>query len=65
MRYTFPVLLTPDRDFAERNFKVLGAPTSFLLTAESKTVFRHFGYQPGDEKTLETEIRELLGLDRN
>ncbi len=61
-RYTFPVALC-DRDFASTTYGVYGLPTNLLLNAERKVVFRHAGYDSGDEKTMEAEIRELLGLD--
>lgn len=39
------------------------APTNLILDAEGKMVFRHVGFGAGGEKTMEAEIRDLLGLD--
>jgi hypothetical protein len=61
--YTFPILLSGDREFADTTYGVFGTPTNLVLNADGKLVFRHVGYRPGSEKTVEAEIRELLGLD--
>jgi hypothetical protein len=62
-KYTFPVALSSSNDFARTNYGVSGTPTNLFLNAGGKLVFRHLGYGPGNEKTMEVEIRELLGLD--
>lgn len=63
-KYTFPIVVTDDKDyFATNPFDVRGTPTSFLLDADGKIIFRHVGYSSGAEKIMEAEIRELLGLD--
>jgi glutathione peroxidase-family protein len=63
-KYTFPIFVTDDKDyFATNPFDVRGTPTSFLLDADGKIIFRHVGYSSGAEKIMEAEIRELLGLD--
>jgi hypothetical protein len=62
-KYTFPVLLSSGNDFVRTNYGVSGTPTNFILNADGRLVFRHLGYGPGNEKTMEVEIRELLGLD--
>jgi len=65
-KYTFPVLVVDNKDYARRNFGVLAAPCDMLLDAEGKRAFLHYAY-PGDgkekEKVVEAEIRELLGLN--
>jgi hypothetical protein len=60
--YTFPILLGNEA-FARDGYGVTGAPTTFLLDSDHKSVFLHLGFPTGGEKTLEAEIRELLGLD--
>jgi len=63
-KYTFPIVVTADKDFFSKNqYGVRGTPTSFLLNGDGKVVFRHIGYLAGGEKTMEAEVRELLGLD--
>ncbi|MBZ5499839.1 MAG: hypothetical protein LAP85_25850 [Acidobacteriia bacterium] len=62
-KYTFPVLVVDASDYARVNYSVSGTPTNLLLNADGKMVFRHIGYGPGAERTMEAEIRELLGLD--
>jgi hypothetical protein len=61
-KYTFPVLVTPDREYARTNYSVPGTPTNLILNSSGKMVFRHLGYGPGGEVAMEAEIRELLGL---
>ncbi len=61
-RYTFPVALC-DRDYASTTYRVGVQPTNLLVNAEHKAIFRYVGYANGNEKTMEAEIRELLGLD--
>jgi hypothetical protein len=60
--YTFPILLS-ESGFAETNYGVSAEPTNFLLDSDYRMVFCHMGYGRGGEKQMETEIRELLGLD--
>jgi hypothetical protein len=63
-KYTFPIVVTDEKDYFTTNpFDVRGTPTSFLLGADGKIIFRHVGYSSGAEKIMEAEIRELLGLD--
>jgi hypothetical protein len=62
-KYTFPIVLSSDKDFAQAAYGVTSTPTSIILNADGKLVFRHLGYATGEEMILEAEIRELLGLD--
>ena len=61
-RVIFPILLADASDYARVNYGVSGTPTNLTLNADGKMVFRHLGYGPGGEKSIEAEIRELLGL---
>jgi hypothetical protein len=61
--YTFPIVLSPNQEFASATYDVVGAPTTLLLDQEGKVLFRHPGSGPRDEQVIESEIRELLGLD--
>ncbi len=62
-KYTFPILVTDSGNYARTNYGVPGTPTNLILDSGTRTVFRHLGYGPGNEKTMEAEIRELLGLN--
>ena len=55
----FPVLLDENSNVMRR-YRVLGLPTTILISPEG-TIFKvHTGYKPGDEKQLEKEILSLL-----
>ena len=62
-KYTFPIVLAASDDFARDKYGVDGTPTNIMLDAEGKAVFRLLGYMAGGEQLMETEVRELLGLD--
>jgi peroxiredoxin len=54
------------KDGAEVVRKVFGVtifPTSFLIDREGRVMYVHVGFEAGDEKHLEEQIRELLGLE--
>jgi hypothetical protein len=61
--YSFPVALSSAEDFAEKVYGVSATPTTFLLSADGRLIFRHKGSATGNKQVLEAEIRELLGLD--
>jgi len=62
-KYTFPVVLADNDDFARDKYGVLGTPTNLLLDGDGKAVFRLLGYTTGGEQVMEAQVRELLGLD--
>ena len=45
------------------SYSVSGTPTNLLIDSSRKVIFRTVGYGKSGEKTLEAEVRELLGLD--
>ena len=55
----YPIVFDPDQElFSEMNASVL--PTLIVFNNKGKEVYRHEGFQPGDEKLLEQEINALL-----
>jgi len=55
----YPIVLDTNNEIFNRfNGQVL--PYSLLINTEGKIVFKHTGYNPGDEKLLEEEILKLL-----
>jgi peroxiredoxin len=44
-------------------FGVTTFPTSFLIDREGRVMYVHVGFEAGDEKHLEDQIRGLLGLE--
>ncbi len=59
----FPVLVDPSGNVTHD--MVPGGdtvPYGILVSKEGRVVATHTGYEPGDEKRLEREIRKLLGM---
>jgi len=44
-------------------FGVTTFPTSFLIDRDGRVMYVHVGFEAGDEKHLEEQIRGLLGLE--
>jgi peroxiredoxin len=51
-----------DAEVVRRVFGVTMFPTSFLIDREGRVIRVHVGFEAGDEKELESQIRGLLGL---
>lgn len=63
-RFTFPVFVDPNKQIAQKlNVQVL--PTTLLISAEGKIVWRHVGFLPGDERDIEKVIREAISQQEN
>ncbi len=42
------------------SYRVTGIPTTVIIDAQGRVMFRHVGYSPGDEERLAREIESLL-----
>ena len=51
-----------DAEVVRKTFGVTIFPTSFLIDREGRVIHVHVGFEAGDERELESQIRELLGL---
>ncbi len=61
-KYSFDVLSDPKSAvFRKLGGKVM--PFLIMVNSDGEVVKRHIGYNPGDEKQLEQEIIEILGLN--
>lgn len=59
MRLQYSIVLDTDQELlTELNATVL--PTLLILNKKNKEVYRHEGFQAGDEKLIEEKINELL-----
>ena len=56
--FTFPVLFANPE--VARTYRVRGIPTVYLVDRQGTIRFHHVGYTRGAEKTLESEVVELL-----
>jgi peroxiredoxin len=52
-----------DAEVVRKVFGVTTFPTSFLVDRSGRVVYVHVGFEAGDEKRLEEQIRGLLGLE--
>jgi thiol-disulfide isomerase/thioredoxin len=59
--YSFKVLFDTERVHSN-DYQVYGFPTTFILDKGGNIVFKHIGFFPGMEVTMENEIRSLLDL---
>jgi len=59
LNIAYPVLLDVNNEIMNK-LKVTAMPTIIIANADDEIVFFHQGYRPGDEKTLEEEIKKLL-----
>jgi len=59
LKIAYPVLLDVNNDLMNK-LKVTAMPTLIIANAEDEIIFFHQGYRPGDEKTIEAEIKKLL-----
>ncbi len=57
-----PVLVGTDLPRLRRDFGVTGAPETFILDREGRIFSWHVGYEPGEEESLEAEVRLVLDL---
>jgi hypothetical protein len=55
----FPTLLQ-GRSVGSDDYHVVISPTVFFINREGIIVDAHFGFRPGEERTLESEAVELL-----
>jgi peroxiredoxin len=60
LTYTFLENGEEDAEFVQSVFGVRGYPTSFVIDRDGRIMYAHLGFEPGDEATLEEEIRSLL-----
>lgn len=60
--YTFPVLVGASTEKISIDYRMTGAPLTFILDKEGKIVKRLDGFDPGQEVEIEETIRSLLGV---
>ena len=60
-KFDFTVLLDTDGEI-RRRFQVEVFPTTFLVGADNRILYRGVGYRRGDEKVLESYLRTALEL---
>jgi peroxiredoxin len=61
-RYTSPVLVGASTQSIERDYQVTATPMNYLLDATGKVLAWHRGFQPGDEKALEEDVKLAIGV---
>jgi peroxiredoxin len=58
--FTLPAGFDVDGSVSAR-FGVIATPTNYLVDAEGRIIWRHYGFRPGDEVELRAEIGAALG----
>jgi peroxiredoxin len=58
--YTVPILFGGRS--VQNEYRLTMTPTHYLLDSQGKVVAKHAGYKQGDEKELEQQIRNVLGI---
>lgn len=56
---TAPILAASNS--VQRDYKLTMTPTHYLIDAKRNVLWKHAGYRPGDEATIEKKIQEALG----
>ena len=58
----YDIFLDPNRQvFKKLNGNLM--PTNVLIDTDGKVIWRHYGYIPGDEKNMDTQLRSALKLN--
>ena len=60
---TIPVVYGATTRALTRAYKIRQTPEHFLVNEKREILFRQSGYQPGDEKEVEENVRKALGLE--
>lgn len=58
--YTFPVLVGASTEKISIDYRMTGAPLTFILDSQGKIVKRFDGFDPGQEVEIEETVRSLL-----
>jgi cytochrome oxidase Cu insertion factor (SCO1/SenC/PrrC family) len=58
--FTVPILVGGTQESLQRDYAIESTPTTYLLDANARILYRADGYKPGDEKLLEEKIAALL-----
>jgi thiol-disulfide isomerase/thioredoxin/tetratricopeptide (TPR) repeat protein len=58
--YTMTILL--NGNILQEKYTIPGTPMTYLIDKRGKAIYRHIGYRQGDEKKMEKEIIDLLGI---
>ncbi len=57
---SMPVLIGGTAESLQRDYRIESTPTTYLLDANGRVLYRESGYKPGNEKVLEEKIDAAL-----
>ena len=60
LAFTFLENGQDDKEVVRKLFSVRVFPTSFLIGKDNKVYYYHLGFEDGDEKKIEEQIKTLL-----
>lgn len=58
--FTIPAAFDPGQEVSAGLYGVIATPTNYLLDADGRVVWRHYGFRRGDEAELRAEIVQTL-----
>ena len=61
--YTVPVLFGASTRALTKAYKIRQTPEHFLINEKREILFRQSGYEAGEEKEVEENVRKALGLE--
>jgi thiol-disulfide isomerase/thioredoxin len=62
---TIPVLVGASQASLQRDYRLTTTPTHYLLSENGEVILYQNGYTPGDEKTIEGKVEEVLRSARS
>jgi peroxiredoxin len=60
LTYTFVEDVEDEPTVVRDTLGVEGFPTSYIVDRKGRILYRHLGFDEGDEKTIEEEVKRLL-----
>ena len=58
--FTFLQVTDDFKGVLKEDYRIGAVPTNFILNGEGQIIYYHLGFDAGDEKKIEEEIRSLL-----
>ncbi len=60
--FDVPAAFDVAQEVASLRYGVMGTPTTYLIDDRGRLVWRHFGFEPGEEVVMSSRVRAALQL---